>query len=73
VRAGAGFSTSAAGSDQVKPSQYFSNLFNAYAKAFNRAYHRTGALFQRPFGRIEITSDAYFMQVVVYIHRNPHA
>jgi len=53
------------------PSQHFSNLFNAYAKAFNRAYHRTGALFQRPFGRIEITSDAYFMQVVVYIHRNP--
>ena len=54
-----------------KPSQHFSNLFNAYAKAFNKAYHRTGALFQRPFGRIEITSDAYFMQVVVYIHRNP--
>ena len=54
-----------------KPSQPFSNLFNAYAKAFNRAHRRTGALFQRPFGRIEITSDAYFMQVVIYIHRNP--
>ena len=54
-----------------KPSQQFSNLFNAYAKAFNRAYERTGSLFQRPYSRIEISSDAYFMQVVIYIHRNP--
>jgi putative transposase len=54
-----------------KPSQHFSNLFNAYAKAFNKAYHRTGALFQRPFGRIEITSDAHFVQLVTYIHQNP--
>jgi REP element-mobilizing transposase RayT len=54
-----------------KPSQHFSNLFNAYAQAFNRAHDRTGALFQRPFGRILITSDAYFEQLVTYIHRNP--
>ena len=54
-----------------KPSQHFSNLFNAYAKAFNKAYHRTGALFQRPFGRIEVASDAYFVYLVVYIHQNP--
>ncbi|TEU21989.1 MAG: hypothetical protein E3J21_00945, partial [Anaerolineales bacterium] len=47
-----------------KPSQHFSNLLNAYARAFNKAYQRTGALFQRPFGRIEITSDAYFVQLV---------
>ncbi|TEU12886.1 MAG: transposase [Anaerolineales bacterium] len=54
-----------------KPSQPFSNLFNAYAKAFNKTYHRTGTLFQRPFGRIEVTSDSYFMQLVTYIHQNP--
>jgi putative transposase len=53
-----------------KPSQQFSNLFNAYAKAFNKTYHRTGTLFQRPFGRIEVTSDSYFMQLVTYIHQN---
>ena len=53
-----------------KPSQYFSNLFNAYTKAFNKAYNRTGALFQRPFGRIEVTSDPYFMWLVTYIHQN---
>jgi len=54
-----------------KPSQQFSNLFNAYARAFNKAYQRTGALFQRPFGRTEITSDAHFVQLVTYIHQNP--
>jgi REP element-mobilizing transposase RayT len=53
------------------PSQQFSNWFNAYAKAINKAYGRTGSLFERPFGRIPVTSDAYFAQLVVYIHRNP--
>ncbi|HOQ97905.1 MAG TPA: hypothetical protein PLJ35_03690 [Anaerolineae bacterium] len=51
--------------------QHFSNLLNAYAKAVNKAYGRTGALFERPFGRIEVASDAYFARLVVYIHRNP--
>jgi len=53
------------------PSQPFSNLFNAYAKAFNKACGRTGALFQRPFGRIKVDSDAYFTWLVMYIHQNP--
>jgi REP element-mobilizing transposase RayT len=60
-----------AGVRGVEPSQAFSNLFNAYARAYNRACGRTGALFQRPFGRKQITSDAYFTQVVIYIHQNP--
>ena len=54
-----------------RPSQYFSNLFNAYTRAFNNAYQRTGALFERPFGRIPVTADAYFVQLVIYIHQNP--
>ncbi len=55
-----------------QPSRAFSNLFNAYARAFNRTYQRTGALFQRPFGRIEVTSEAYYSRLVIYIHQNPH-
>ena len=55
----------------LDPSQAFSNFFNAYAKAFNKAYHRTGALFQRPFGRIEVTNEAYWFRLVTYIHQNP--
>jgi len=54
-----------------EPSRCFSNLFNAYARAFNRAYARTGALFQRPFSRIEVTDDRYFTALVAYIHHNP--
>ncbi|MFC2031428.1 transposase [Chloroflexota bacterium] len=54
-----------------RPSQQFGNLFNAYAKAFNRAYRRTGSLFQHPFGRVMVTSDAHFQALVSYIHRNP--
>ena len=53
------------------PSQAFSNLFNAYTKAVNTAYQRTGSLFERPFHRIQVTSDRYFTQLVVYIHQNP--
>ncbi len=53
------------------PAQRFSNFFNAYAKAFNKACHRTGALFQRPFGRIEVTSEGYLFRLVTYIHQNP--
>jgi len=55
----------------LKPSQQFGNLFNAYAKAINKAYNRTGSLFQNPFGRIEVDSDAYFTWLVIYIHQNP--
>jgi putative transposase len=54
-----------------KPSQEFSNLFNAYTKAINKAYNRSGALFQRPFGRLEVTSERYFVQLITYIHQNP--
>jgi putative transposase len=51
--------------------QQFGKLFNAYAKAINKAYQRTGSLFQNPFRRKEVTSNAYFRQLVAYIHRNP--
>ena len=55
----------------LDPSQCFSNLFNAYTKAINKAYKRTGSLFQRPFGRVQVTSRAHFRRLLVYIHQNP--
>lgn len=57
------------GSDYL--SQQFSNFFNAYAKSINNAYNRTGSLFQHPFGRVPITSDRQFWNVIAYIHQNP--
>ena len=56
---------------KILPSQSFSNLFNAYTKAFNKSYNRHGALFERPFRRKEINYDTYFQNVIVYIHNNP--
>ncbi|MGQ1910802.1 transposase [Marinifilum sp. RC60d5] len=51
--------------------QQFSNLFNAYTKAFNKRYNRTGSLFEHSFRRKIIDSKDYLRQVVLYIHNNP--
>lgn len=50
--------------------QYFSNLFNAYAKAINKRYNRTGSLFQERFRRKEIDSDDYRTTIIGYILTN---
>ena len=55
----------------LEPSQQFSNFFNSYAKAFNKAYDRSGSLFEHPFHRIRVETDAYFTHLVTYIHQNP--
>jgi len=51
--------------------QQFSNFFNSYAKAINTTYKRTGSLFQKRFGRVEVDSERYFAQLIHYIHFNP--
>ncbi len=52
-------------------SQCYSNLFNAYAKAINKSYNRTGSLFKDRFSRIKIMDESYLKSLVVYIHTNP--
>ena len=54
-----------------RPSKQFSNLFNAYTKAFNKRYNRSGTLFERPFKRILIENESYLKYLVYYIHHNP--
>ena len=51
-------------------SQSFSNFFNAYAKAINGKYKRSGSLFQERFRRKAIADDAYFTTIVGYILTN---
>ncbi len=53
------------------PSKQFSNLFVAYARAFNNQEKRKGTLFERPFCRKEVDTLKYLRELVVYIHRNP--
>lgn len=55
----------------LSATQAFSNFFNAYAKAINKTYGRTGSLFAHRFRRIEIDSELYGMRLVHYIHFNP--
>jgi putative transposase len=52
-------------------SQSFSNLFNAYTKAINKVYGRSGSLFKKNFNRILIDTDRSFVHLISYIHRNP--
>lgn len=52
--------------------QPISNMFNAYAKAINKRYGRTGSLFQEHIHRIKIENEQYFRQVLIYIHKNPY-
>ena len=49
----------------------FANLFSTYTKSLNKNYQRTGSLFEKPFKRILIDSDRYFIHLISYIHRNP--
>jgi len=51
-------------------SQSFSNLFNAYAKAVNKSYNRTGSLFSNRFKRIKITDENYLRTLIIYINNN---
>ncbi|RRO15308.1 hypothetical protein [Flavobacteriaceae bacterium 14752] len=52
-------------------SQQFSNLFNAYTKAFNKRYNRKGSLFMRNFKRKDVLEESYLRKLVHYIHYNP--
>jgi putative transposase len=55
----------------AEPSRQFSNFFNSYAQSINKAYERTGGLFESPFKRIEVVNENYFSRLIVYIHANP--
>lgn len=52
-------------------SQALSNCFNAYAKGINKAYQRTGSLFQDRFRRKKIDNEVYLRNLIIYIHQNP--
>lgn len=51
--------------------QQFSNLFNGYAKAYNKVFNRKGALFIDYLQRKPVGNATYFQHVVLYHHFNP--
>ena len=46
-------------------------IFNAYTKAINKRYSRSGTLFQGSFKSIEVEDKKYLLELCRYIHRNP--
>lgn len=68
---------------QIKDSEYiipkyrdnihqpFSNFFNAYTKAFNKKYNRTGSLFQKHPKRKLIKDENYLQNLILYVNTNP--
>ena len=58
-------------SKKYTPTNQFGHLFNAYTKAINKRYHRTGSLFEHPFRRIQVTFNNQLKYMVYYIHHNP--
>ncbi len=46
-------------------------LNGVYAKRFNHKHGRTGHLFERRFWSSMLDSDAYLIDCVAYVHRNP--
>ncbi len=52
-------------------SKQFANLFSCYTQSFNKVYHRMGSLFIKNFKRQPISDKSYFLNAVVYTHRNP--
>ena len=58
---------------QKKPvvEKQFSHLFDAYAKAYNKAFKRKGQLFIKSFELRQVTNQKYFKNLVFYIHNNP--
>ena len=59
--------------DGRKLSQAFSNFFNAYSKAINKTYGRSGSLFKNRFSRRRIKDEKYLKKLIIYIHLNPQS
>jgi putative transposase len=55
----------------LEPGKHFAILFDAYTKAINKAYLRSGSLFRRPCGCVWLTSDVHLGHLIAYIHQNP--
>jgi putative transposase len=51
--------------------RFMRRLLTGYAVTFNRRHHRTGHLFQNRYKSIVVEEDAYFRELVRYIHLNP--
>jgi len=52
-------------------SKQFGTFFGTYAKAINKAYPRTGTLFEGRFKRKQVNDEHHLTHLIAYIHHNP--
>jgi len=58
-------------SSEIGLSGFMRRLLTGYAISYNRRHHRWGYLFQNRYKSIVCDEDAYFKELVRYIHLNP--
>ena len=58
-------------SSEIGLSGFMRRLLTGYAISYNRRHHRWGYLFQNRYKSIVCDEDAYFTELVRYIHLNP--
>lgn len=56
---------------EIHLSTVMQRLMTAHAVNFNKRHKRTGHLFQNRYKSIVVEEDAYFLELVRYIHLNP--
>jgi len=56
---------------EIHLSTLMQRLMTAHAVNFNKRHKRTGHLFQNRYKSIVVEEDAYFLELVRYIHLNP--
>jgi putative transposase len=58
------------GTMQLNASKQLSHFFNSYAQSVNKAYNRTGPLFESPFERKLVDDESYITSAIYYCHYN---
>jgi putative transposase len=58
------------GTVQLNASKQLSHFFNSYAQSVNKAYNRTGPLFESPFERKLVDDESYITSMIYYCHYN---
>lgn len=51
-------------------SNQLGKLISSYTQAFNKVFKRHGPLFESPFKRIEVKTEAHLFRALIYIHNN---
>ena len=52
-------------------SKQLGKLISSYTQAFNKVERRHGPLLESPFKRVNVDSERYLRNLIIYIHRNP--